>query len=139
MQKQLPDAFKRGTRVVKEARGLDEKTSNSTTTSAKASASSSSSMSAASTKAASKTSYSAAAATSSRSIDSHHYWYIEDSPDQARWRKIPPPASPDVSKRALGHFFDNLQDEFDRTKSGQVSSTVASSPTGFSKLLFFPH
>lgn len=105
-----------------------------TTTSSKVS---SSSFSAASTKAAPKTSSSssaAAATTSSRSIDSHHYWYIEDSPDQARWRKVPPPAAPEVSKRALGHFFDNLQDEFDRTRSGQVPSTgTSSAPTGFSE------
>ncbi|KWU42737.1 hypothetical protein RHOSPDRAFT_35684 [Rhodotorula sp. JG-1b] len=131
--KQLPDAFKRGTRMIKEARGLDVQKSNTTTPSSKVS---SSSFSAASTKAASKTSSSSAAATtSSRSIDSHHYWYIEDSPDQARWRKIPPPAAPEVSKRALGHFFDNLQDEFDRTKSGEVSSTgTSSAPTGFKKV-----
>ena len=118
--------------MIKEARGLDVQKSNTTAPSSKVS---SSSFSAASTKAASKTSSSSAAATtSSRSIDSHHYWYIEDSPDQARWRKIPPPAAPEVSKRALGHFFDNLQDEFDRTKSGEVSSTgTSSAPTGFSE------
>lgn len=144
MQKQLPDAFKRGTRMLKEARGLDERNSNTTSTSTSAEASASSSMSAAS-KTSSSATEAAAATTSSRSIDSHHYWYIEDSPDQARWRKSPPTAASSSSsaegskKRALGHFFDNLQDEFDR-KSGQVSSsTVAgSAPTGFSKLFAYP-
>ncbi|GAA5872744.1 hypothetical protein JCM3774_005048 [Rhodotorula dairenensis] len=146
--KQLPDSFKRGTRMVKEARGLvedDHDDKNTTTTTM-----TTTTTTAIAEEETSKTSSSSVAAatsssSSSRKIDSHHYWYLEDSPDQARWRnaKQPPPAA----KRALGHFFDNLQHDFDRSTAAAAAATNvvlethtkleakgSGAPTGFRKV-----
>ncbi|GAA5988389.1 hypothetical protein JCM10908_003544 [Rhodotorula pacifica] len=138
--KQLPDSFKRGTRMMKEARAIvergddhdDEEKSSSSASSSSASSSSSSS----SSKAASKTSSSAAA---SRSIDSHHYWWVEDSPDQEHWRQRSAAVESkrasekkQESKRGFGHFFDNLKSDFDRTASKETPTGAA--PTGFKKV-----
>lgn len=76
-----------------------------------------------------------AAASASKSIDSHHYWYVEDSPDQAKWRSQ---ASAAPSKRGIGSFFESLKDDFEATRTpgheGDAIETAAppASQTGFS-------
>lgn len=143
IQKQLPDNLKRRTRMQKEARsvvdkiedaiGLDDKTETTTTTS---------------TTTSSTPGKTAAATVTSRTIDSHHYWYVEDSPDEQKWRRY---SAAVASRRGLGNFFDNLKNDIEsdfgylksefkgshsHTSTIEITATppVHPAPTGFSEL-----
>ncbi|POY72761.1 hypothetical protein BMF94_4168 [Rhodotorula taiwanensis] len=142
--KQLPDNLKRRTRMQKEARsvvdkiedavGLDDKNETTTTTT---------------TTTGSTSGKTAAATVTSRTIDSHHYWYVDDSPDEQKWRRY---SAAIVSRRGLGHFFDNLKDDIEsdigylksefrgshsHTSTVEITATppVHPAPTGFKLML----